>query len=428
MKYTGSKRRNVILILFALTIAALAAGIFCACSYVDPEQDLIDRGYIHLVTYDAAGGSFDATAAQPVEEGQVRVMDNSLTVEPGYRHIGAGDKDYLPAPVRAGYDLAGWMLVTTDGETETLTPWDFLRDRVTSDITLRANWAKRGTLRICAQIGGETAEFLSYSVTAGSEILSYLYDTTDAGDYLLREDYVRNNVQKYDGKSYTLLRYYWDAEHTVPVTEENAVYEEGAEERVLYADCLEGEFRIMNRAEVSGGERLAYNSHWYLVEDLDFAGVEIEGTLGSFSGVILGNGHTISNMTFRTRVWRNGTAPTRSIFGEMTGTVQNVTFDNVQLMVYSRYFDSLDTSLAIRVAFLADSFGEEGAFIDTQLKECKISIVNAHPEGKEAKFTYTLGAADDAAHRYYWSEDPVAKQSVTGTIALDDYTDEDLIM
>ena len=150
-----SRKYNILFAIAVLLLAALGLGVFGACSYNNEEQNIIDRGWVYLVTYDAAGGSFDSTVTSETEEGSsagteyARVQANSLTVEPGYTPPGAGALNIIPVPQKTGYTLDGWYLVKEDGSLA-VNAWDFSRDRVNSDITLRANWVKKGTLEFYA--------------------------------------------------------------------------------------------------------------------------------------------------------------------------------------------------------------------------------------------------------------------------------------
>ena len=81
LKSMKKKRRNLLLILVTALMAVIAAGVLCACSTANDEDQIIDRGWVHEVVYDANGGSFDPSI--PTQYNYVRVQENSLTVEPG---------------------------------------------------------------------------------------------------------------------------------------------------------------------------------------------------------------------------------------------------------------------------------------------------------------------------------------------------------
>ena len=77
LKSMRNRRRNLLLFLTATLLAVIMAGVLCACTTVDREQQIIDAGYIHEVTYDANGGTFDSKSNVQYE--YVRVQENSLT-------------------------------------------------------------------------------------------------------------------------------------------------------------------------------------------------------------------------------------------------------------------------------------------------------------------------------------------------------------
>ena len=63
LKMMKRKRRNLLLVLTAGLMAALTAGVLCACAQPDREQQIIEQGYVCEVTYDANGGSFDTAVS-----------------------------------------------------------------------------------------------------------------------------------------------------------------------------------------------------------------------------------------------------------------------------------------------------------------------------------------------------------------------------
>lgn len=405
LKSMKKKRRNLLLILVTALMAVIAAGVLCACSAANDEDQIIDRGWVHEVVYDANGGSFDPSI--PTQYNYVRVQENSLTVEPGYTPAGAGALDIISVPTRSGYDLLGWKQVLFDAEgNETGTAeeyWDFKTDRVTGDITLRAEWAQRGEVVINLSIGGELVPLeTTYRVSFGASFLSMLYDPDAYGNSVVREDYVRSRVrtQTIGDQTYTLLSFYLDEEMTEPLTVENAVYPENGEAQFnLYARYLVGNFTVLSQDTLSSSTRLMSNSNWYLVSDVDFSNRNGEpaewDALTSFTGTIYGNGHTITGVDFRTRVRARELTRVRSIFGVMSGTVEDLVFEEVSLTVWSGWFDDTsDPKPEITVAFLAGSF-DGGVFRDVALEGCTIRTINAEREDEAQRGFYCILADDN---------------------------------
>lgn len=435
LKMMKRKRRNLLLVLTAGLMAALTAGVLCACAQPDREQQIIEQGYVCEVTYDANGGSFDTAVSAPTAT--VRVKENSFTLEPGYVPEGAGSLNTVAAPVRTYYDLMGWLPVTVDEEGNEVVGteyWDFYSDRVTGNMTLRADWRKQGEVFFNITVGGEVVSFAdTYHFSPGASFISTLYDRDRDGGYTLREDYVRDRVrvQSADDKEYTMLGFYYDAALTQPVTDENAVYPEDNPERLdLYARYLEGNYTILSQETLTASTILRSNSNWYLIGDIDFSdrnGEPMEwNTLASFEGSILGNGHSITGIAFTSRVYANDLKPVRSVFGEMKGRVEDLTIKDVNFTVWSGWFDatydSADASQQqpqITIAFLASSFAG-GAFQNVALEGCTIGVINATREDTAGRgFGYTVSGSN------WCTDDGSEGSSVTGTAAFTGETEDD---
>lgn len=430
MKSMRNRRRNLLPVLAATLLAVIMAGVLSACTTVDREQQIIDAGYIHEVTYDANGGTFDSRS--DVQYEYVRVQENSLTVEPGYRPAGAGELNIISVPTRTGYDLLGWQQVLFDDEgNETGLSeeyWDFKADRVTGNITLRADWAQRGELAFNITVNGEVITFdTTFRISAGESFLSNLYDADSTGGYTLREDYVKSNVQTQtaDSQTYTLLKFYLDAELTQPLTTENAVFPDGEERLDLYAEYLVGNFSVLSDRNVAGTRSLRSNSNWYLVTDLDFSGGDGSpaqwDALSSFTGTIYGNGHSITGIEFRSLVDSRNHDTYRSIFGTMQGRVEDLTLEDISLVVYARWYDSTNKP-DISIAFLANSFSG-GVFDTVTLTDCTIRVINATREDADRGFTYNSVMGN-------WVEEAGSETStVTGSATFTgEETDDSLIM
>ena len=417
MKEIKALKRRLLIGLVSLFVALLAIGVMSGCRYFDPEQDIIESGYIYEVTYDAGEGSFGSAAVE-----YVRVQEGSLTVEPGYRPAGAGELGIVSVPTRSGYELLGWSLAGEDGgptyENGEVVLWDFYSDTVHSDITLCAVWERRSTLYISAETeSGETA-FINFYAERGESYLHLLYDTDSNGQYIFREDYVRDVVREAEigGEQYTALRFYYDAARTQPIDADSmdeAVYPEDADELTIYADVIEGEYTMVTQEDVDR-ELLSSGIRWYLVEDIDFGGAE-QDALTVFSGSILGNGHKISNLTVRSRIARGNLSSERSIFGAVSGTIENVTFENVELVVYSSYYDDISSPPELNIAYLASSVEEGGAFTGVTITGATVSVVNATGSGSSTHFTHALTEGGDVP---LWGMTPESTQDVTGTATV----------
>lgn len=436
MKGTKVQRKNILIILFLLFIATIGAATLSACANTTIEDDLIAQGYTCLVTYDANGGDFNSSPSSFVGTQDVRVKPGSLTVEPGYRPVGSGELNIVTKPEYAFHTFLYWELVEYDDEGNEIATreWNFKTDIVEEDITLRAVWKAVSVLRVNAIIDETEVNFRTFEIDEsglGQSFLSSLY-VSDDGVYTLSPDNIVRSMSsvkvEINGQTvtYTPLSFYFLDENGVrtDLTADNAIYPSDAEEMVVYADFLEGEFDFITQEEIDRGRiTLEEDSNWYLLEDidlgqaypqtdnpLDYSEAEHWLALDEFNGTIYGNNFTISNVWF-TKLIASGDTE-YSIFGEMNGLVEDLTFENVEFTVYANNIGTSTGATQVNnIAFLAGSFGADGMFDGVTLQGCSISIVNSSA-GDAIKFNYTLADGND----YYWIGSPQAQQSVEGTI------------
>ena len=283
--------------------------------------------------------------------------------------------------------------------------------------------------------------------------VSALYDAQNIDGqsvYTLRADTIRRAWRTFedeDGNARSVIGFYWldDNNERVDLTVENAVFAEGERSKTLYAEVLDGEYEFITQDNASRTS-LESSSRWYLLEDVDFGmsynsdplamNVKSWNALESFNGVIYGNGHTISNIWIKDEIGVRDVSGLHSIFGDMSGQVYDLTFENVEYTVYSyRYGGTVTNAPTITIAFLANQFPEEqdgsvpGLFKNVTLNNAKLSVVNASYEYElegetvtEVRFNAVI--ADD--YNYYWINQPSTQQSVTGSITYESYVDTDL--
>lgn len=430
MKGNKAHKRNILAILLLTALSALAAGLLASCAIPDNEQVIIGNGYVHLVTYDANGGDFDVQRAGLQETITARVMDNSLTVEPGYVPSGSGELDRINEPTRSDAEFVRWDLVEYDEEGQELSrrPWDFLTDRVTSDITLEAVWQRYPLLHFYAMIDGQSVSLgRELRATQGANFFGRLYQNTE-GENVTSPANIRTNFSTFtvNDTEYTALGFYWmDGQTRVDITAENAVFSADAMDMTIYAEVIEGEFTMVTQDNASR-LTLSSNSQWYLLEDIDLGQSYPQGSISdyssaahwtgltSFEGKIYGNGHTISNVWVTSAVQTSNQSLYYSVFGVMNGEVRDVTFENLEFTVYSDYYTG--PGLDIQVALLAGNFGASGIFEAVSLDNCSVSIVNSYvPEiSPRPHFTYTL-AQDNGL---YWVDAGQNASTVTGSVTV----------
>lgn len=99
------------------------------------------------VTFDAAGGVWENGPGAADDETQktVTVPAGSKVAEPGTEAEGA-----IPLPKKAGWQVSGWVCETASGEEA---EWDFGRDAVNGNVTLRAVWALRLDVTLPVGVG-----------------------------------------------------------------------------------------------------------------------------------------------------------------------------------------------------------------------------------------------------------------------------------
>lgn len=394
-------------------VASLTAGVFASCSYgLDQEERKKQEGYTCTVTYDANGGSFGANSTRTY----ALVKENSPAPAPGY--VDATTQASVKVPSRRDYQLAGevkaandseknaaamktksWFVAQTDedgnvvyeGEGENRMPvllreepWDFVKDRVTEDITLVAKWTKVYRYIICLTETVEEngipvekeKEIHSYTVQPGATIAEQLFNK-QGGTIVRREDNVR---LKENG--YTLLDFYMDKELTEPmpldITHPGTV--EGSNDVKIYAKYLKGKFEIISNSNI---RPLTSTSNWYLIEDVDLSGTEWSMQT-SFTGKIYGNGFAFKNATFTSNAEKTTTYKQHSIFGKMNGVIENVTFENFTLKVVTKY-NVTGVIGEQRLALLAYELGDKGEFKNVTVKDCQISRKDS------TYYTSTLG-------------------------------------
>ena len=394
-------------------LTALTAGVLSACAVGnDPEATKKEQGYSCTVTYDANGGSFGANSTRTY----TLVKENSLTPAPGY--VDTKTQASVKMPTRRNYELVNeadsdgdeetndeairsksWFLAQTDekgnviyeGEGEnrkpkllSTEPWDFVNDKVTGDITLVAMWKEVFRFSICISDTNEEGElvekeFRTYTVDPGTSIVDKLYKKQD--DTLVRRaDYISVKTS-----GYTLLDFYLDDTYSTYL-ETDYVHpgrqlvgtetdpETGVETEVysntvtVYAKYLKGKYDFISNENI---RTLTGSAKWYFLEDVDATGVTWE-SINSFKGEIYGNGFKLKNVTVTSKAMKPTGYKAHSIFGKIEGTIEDLTFDNVTMQVYTEYGATVVGEQ--RVNFLAYEFAENGALKNVTFQDCKISL------------------------------------------------------
>lgn len=307
------KRRALIVLgaLCALTLGLAFAG--CSPDRLT-DQDLIDRGFVHKVSFNLMEGTWGRGADNSGDEEEEngiryqRVRDGSLVIEPGSAGSLSGSR-----PVREGYTFNAYWLGTQDdaGNVTFTRRWDFYTDRVTEDITLYVRWLENYSLTVHY---GE-----NYERTANVAV-----SQTSEG--------VANAINSVTIPNYTVLGVYAsqaDAEAetnavTFPYTPSYLNQENTTGE--LWANTLEGSWVIVDEA---ADFYLYSTTNIWLLNDIDLGGKEVSFP-SSYSGTIAGNGHTIRNFTITQEMGYSATLA-YGLFRTLTSTaaIRDVTFADV---------------------------------------------------------------------------------------------------
>ena len=338
--------RKLKMLLLALLILT-AVPFLTGCAQEENPYVINDTAnYSVSVKFDANGGFFTTNTSVIVDSfnigemssdnGQVSIPllspDNSLRGNDAFKVI------------NNGHFLTGWYTErqeTADGYVYS-GKWDFETDRLTVDaggsytasepvLTLYAAWAPVFEIEFYDLASGEYLESFTFNPDEVSEIKVPHWDPESGAVELYKFP---------QRKGYTFNGVFFDSEGLQAVETETLTHTGSvdvstgvAQDTVmkLYVDWIEGEWyhiynveQFLDNASVSG--------NYVIHADLDFEGEIWPSSLmhGNFSGVIQGNGHTFSNITFEQT---NNSKVNAGLFGYLTDTavisdlaLENVTF------------------------------------------------------------------------------------------------------
>lgn len=276
-----------------------------------------------------------------------------------------------------------------------------LGDAVDTSITLEdgshlyvvADWTKSVSINyVLVMKEGETAT--SLKVTSGGETATVSEGGTLFSEYfgtnssLTRSDTEALPVTLEDG---TLIGYYYDKDCNKAVngasiakpTEED---EEGnLTDVTIYAQCISGVWNILRSAAdvqtMFGGG----SSNYYLLKDIDCYEITVS-PMAAFSGIIQGNGYTLSNLKVSSSSLSNNTRT--MLFGIIAkgAKISGLTIDGVTI-TYST--DSRAQSLNIYLIGMAAQNTEKGDFdiSGLTLKNVDMTVTLATYSNNETGYT-----------------------------------------
>lgn len=340
------KNKGMILVVMILVAMLLITG----CSEeASPYQVNDAEGYSVSVKFDANGGYFGTNTYVIVDAYNVSEMKKNSE---GNVEIALLSPDNEVRGIDAytaqnpGYFLAGWYAERTE-TAEGYTygkKWDFQADRLTVNpaevhsaetpvVTLYAVWVPKFQVEFIDLDSGELLSTYEFNPSQAEDILVPAWDEETGA------------VEMYDfpeKKGYTFAGAYYDAAGTqavdTPALVHPGVVNEatGAAENAtlqVYVDWTEGEWYRIYTAE-QFLENASVSGSYEICADLDFEGMIWPTSLvyGNFSGSIIGNGHTLRNITVEQT---NNSKTNAGLFGYLTETaaIQDLTFENVSFTV-----------------------------------------------------------------------------------------------
>ncbi|MBQ2793705.1 MAG: hypothetical protein IJF05_03285 [Clostridia bacterium] len=336
-------------VLFALT----------ACKGRDnPYKSNEDDGYTFNVRYDAGNGSFTTNTSVVVDSyNPDDFPSGSLPLVAPENKSVRGDRAQVAK--NNGFILAGWYTERTpvlDGEgrhldylggiasESGLNPaytyggyWDFDNDRLDlsaidgSTVTLYAAWVPEFYFEF---YDVNTGEKLGEEIASVGERITLPALNRDTGRV------EANSLPQLIGRTYDVSNMYTEIGgnpvsgelvHSGSINLENATAEGSVMK--IYVELLEGEWYWISTADqlISNANPAA---HYVIEADLDFTGKSWPLN-GSFSGVIEGNGHKISNITVKQSSFSN----LAGIFKTVTSkaVITELSFENAVLEINKGY-------------------------------------------------------------------------------------------
>lgn len=341
-------RKKLLLALTAGLIFCLAL-LFASCTQTQLMPP--ELGYPIKVTYDFNGGQCSGN-----ETMDFYFKENTPALRPGV-------SDVFGNVVRTGYFIGSWSVAYPDesGELQvTDETWDFDTDRVTKAMTLIANWVENPRVEIVFldEDGNVLEELPSESQTPGSGSTELVLHEAEA-------------------EGYTFYQYYLDAECTEIFDYKTQTVQLSYDltspdyHKVVYAKMLEGEWFVIRSSSDLSRLSLHQDDNIYLAADIDLTNIlGDKGTWGgmtSFNGRFNGNGHTISNFTYRVT---QGSASSYGIFGKLgeNAVVENLCIRNAEVQI------TLLSNQAASCGFFAGSVGEGASIGGIVLENCTYKL------------------------------------------------------
>lgn len=349
----NSKARKICLLVVMLVILA---SILTACQLNDTLEDKLNQyGLSAKITYHANGGFVNDNNALLSADVYYKDGDKAF-------NVGIGEKkDGTFSVVRENYTLQGWYYPqkNEDGSlkynertnlVELGDAFDFSAyvAKAGDAIELYAKWVKNQSIKyvlaseslidnkLVYTLDDTSITKLAYKELADDEDpteheAKYVIKSEDFGIY----EYVsERSSDPLSGKAnnYSFVGYYSDAECTTPV--EWPIYRTGGDEDiVVYAKYLPSEWTVVETVDdfASIFRKQNNNGKYYIKNNIDGSDKVITLLMDTtFSGMIKGNGFTVSGFTFEAGGIKNNSV---SIFGEIASgaVIENITLKDFRV-------------------------------------------------------------------------------------------------
>ena len=297
--------------------------------------------------------------------------DSTLIIDPNVL-----ETNPLDQIVKNGYHIEGWYQTKTvndDGTIEYSNKWDFNKDKMTLDgVTLYAKW----------EINRIYTYELYYIDKYGKEVHLDGYEVKEGDKF---KD-VFLDKKEVDG--YTSLGYLdengnpWNTSFTHPGGDEDLAIK-------VYLNLIEGEYTtVKNRRQFTSA--ISKNANIYLLNDIDLDGYEL--CFDTYTGIILGNGHKLSNFEVDYDSTKSGLK--ESLDGESTirdhlyislffelkdAVIKDLTLENITIDVnttYSQIKKLIVAPLAIKASNTTlENVNITGGIVLTKTPDCEIEVI-----------------------------------------------------
>lgn len=336
-----------VLIPLLLIVMAL---VLCACGEQNQFDVNDDNGYTVSVKFDANGGEFTTNCYEIVDSFNIAGMATNseglvelALIAPDNSIRGANDTF---TAAKNGYFLAGWYefrneVVDENGNvTYTYSgKWDFETSRLKVDpnkqyssadpeVTLYAAWIPMFEVNFLDANGNKVGNSYTFNPTSVQEIQVPQWNEESGAIDMYK-------FPKVTGQTFVRASYNQDFTDLLGDTLDHPGYvdfETGTAVNPsmnVYVEYKEGDwYRIYNAQQLI--DNVSRNGYYELFADLDFTDKDWPATFmyGDFNGKIIGNGHTISNVTI---VQKDSGKLRFGLFGALTAdaSITDVTFQNI---------------------------------------------------------------------------------------------------